>query len=229
MRTTEPVANEATRQAIEITADTLEVRQSENVAIFEGDVKAVQGEMVLNANMLTVYYRDVEGGQGNLGVARIDAQGNVVVSSPDETAQGQSGVYDVENGRIDLAGGVVLNRGNNIVRGEMLTMDLESGVSRVSGRQHARAGPVRARGQGRVTRAGRRGDRRMTRPATAGHRGTLGDSGRPCRQSGPARGEPGQELQEAAGTARPQPHRAARRGGRPAGALTAPARRPAST
>ena len=121
------------RQAIEITADTLEVRQSENVAIFEGDVKAVQGEMVLDADMLTVYYRDVAGGQGNLGVARIDAEGNVVVSSPDETAQGQSGVYDVENGRIDLAGGVVLNRGNNIVRGEMLTMDLESGVSRVSG------------------------------------------------------------------------------------------------
>lgn len=121
------------RQAIEITADTLEVRQSENVAIFEGDVKAVQGEMVLNADMLTVYYRDVEGGQGNLGVSRINAEGNVVVSSPDETAQGQSGVYDVENGRIDLAGGVVLNRGNNIVRGEMMTMDLESGVSRVSG------------------------------------------------------------------------------------------------
>ena len=124
--------NEAS-QAIEITADTLEVRQSENVAIFEGDVKAVQGEMVLNADMLTVYYRDVEGGQGNLGVSRIDADGNVIVSSPDETAQGQRGVYDVENGRIDLAGGVVLNRGNNIVRGETLTMDLESGVSRVSG------------------------------------------------------------------------------------------------
>ena len=125
-------ANEAS-QAIEITADTLEVRQTENVAIFEGSVNAVQGELVLNADMLTVYYRDVEGGQGNLGVARIDAEGNVVVSSPDETAQGQRGVYDVENGRIDLAGGVVLNRGNNIVRGEMLTMDLESGVSRVSG------------------------------------------------------------------------------------------------
>lgn len=120
-------------QAIEITADTLEVRQSENVAVFEGSVNAVQGELVLNADMLTVYYRDVEGGQGNLGVARIDAEGSVVVSSPDETAQGQRGVYDVENGRIDLAGDVVLNRGNNIVRGEMLTMDLESGVSRVTG------------------------------------------------------------------------------------------------
>ena len=120
-------------QAIEITADTLEVRQSERVAVFEGSVNAVQGELVLNADILTVYYRESEGGQGNLGVSRIDAEGNVVISSPDETAQGQRGTYDVEGGRIDLAGGVILSRGNNIVQGETLTMDLESGVSRVSG------------------------------------------------------------------------------------------------
>ena len=120
-------------QAIEITADTLEVRQSENVAVFEGKVHAVQGELVLNADMLTVHYREVAGGQGNLGVSRIDAQGNVVVTSPGETAQGQRGVYNVEEGRIDLAGGVVLNQGNNVVEGETLTMNLETGVSRVSG------------------------------------------------------------------------------------------------
>lgn len=120
-------------QAIEITADTLEVRQSENVAVFEGSVNAVQGELVLNADILTVYYRESEGGQGNLGVSRIDAEGNVVISSPNETAQGQRGTYDVEGGRIDLAGDVILSRGNNIVQGETLTMDLASGVSRVSG------------------------------------------------------------------------------------------------
>ena len=108
------------------------MRQSENVAVFEGSVHAVQGEMVLNADMLTVYYREVAGGQGNLGVSRIDAEGNVVISSPDETAQGQRGTYDVESGRIDLTGGVILSQGNNIVEGEVLTMDLETGVSRVS-------------------------------------------------------------------------------------------------
>ncbi len=120
-------------QAIEITADTLEVRQSENVAVFEGSVNAVQGELVLNADMLTVYYQEGEDAQGNLGVSRIDAEGNVVISSPDETAQGQRGTYDVEGARIDLAGGVILSQGNNIIQGETLTMDLESGVSRVSG------------------------------------------------------------------------------------------------
>ena len=125
-------------QAIEITADTLEVRQSENVAIFQGDVNAEQGEMVLKADMLTVYYREVQGGEGNLGVSRIDAEGSVVITSPDETAMGQHGVYDVEAGRIDLSGGVTLNRGNNIIKGETLTMDLESGVSRVAGEDDER-------------------------------------------------------------------------------------------
>ena len=128
-------------QAIEITADTLEVRQSENVAIFEGSVHAVQGEMVLNADTLTVHYRQTEGGGGNLGVSRIDAEGNVVITSPGETAQGQSGVYNVEEGRIELAGGVVLHQGNNVVQGESLTMNLETGVSKVSG-----AGGTRVQG-----------------------------------------------------------------------------------
>ncbi len=120
-------------RAIEISADTLEVRQSENLAIFQGSVKAEQGDMVLTANTLTVHYREAQDEQGNLGVSRIEAEGDVVVSSPEETARGQRGVYDIDAGRIDLAGGVVLNQGNNIVRGETLTMDLESGVSKVSG------------------------------------------------------------------------------------------------
>lgn len=125
-------------QAIEITADTLEVRQSENVAVFAGAVNAIQGDMVLNADVLTVFYREMQGGGGNLGVSRIEAEGNVVVSSPEETAQGERGIYDVEEARIDLAGGVVLNRGNNVIQGETLTMDLEAGVSRVMGASSSR-------------------------------------------------------------------------------------------
>ena len=120
-------------EAIEITADTLEVRQSENIAIFEGAVNAVQGDLVLNADMLTVYYREAASGAGTLGVSRIDAEGNVVVTSAGEIAQGQRGFYNVEGGIIDLVGGVVLHQGNNIVQGETLTMNLETGVSKVSG------------------------------------------------------------------------------------------------
>ena len=123
---------EASR-AIEISADTLEVRQSEHVAVFQGSVKAVQGDMVLSADMLTVHYREVQEGESNLGVSRIEAEGNVVVSSPQETARGRRGVYDMDRSRIELIGDVVLNQGNNVIAGETLTMDLASGVSRVVG------------------------------------------------------------------------------------------------
>ena len=127
------VSDSESRKPIDIEAETLEVRQSENVAIFQGDVEAVQGEMKLTSDTLTVHYREAEGGQGNLGVSRIEAVGNVVITSPEAKAEGQRGVYVLEAGRINLAGGVVLKLGNNVVQGETLTMDLTSGVSRVSG------------------------------------------------------------------------------------------------
>ena len=120
-------------QAIEITADTLEVRQSENVAVFQGSVEAIQGDIVLTAETLTVHYREAGDEDGNFGVSRIHAEGDVVIFSPQETAQGQRGVYDVEEGTIELAGGVVLHQGNNIVEGAALTMDLGTGVSRIIG------------------------------------------------------------------------------------------------
>lgn len=119
-------------QPIEITADTLEVRQSDNIAIFRGNVDAVQGSMLLRADKLVVYYREAEEGEQNLGISRIDAEGNVFVSSPRETAQGQRGVYDVDNARIDLAGDVTLTWGDNIIEGDTLQMDLEAGTSSVT-------------------------------------------------------------------------------------------------
>ena len=42
---------------IEITADSLEVRQEEQIAVFRGNVDAVQGDLNLRADELTVYYR----------------------------------------------------------------------------------------------------------------------------------------------------------------------------
>ena len=131
-------------QPIEITADTLEVRQSDNIAIFRGDVDAIQGDMLLRADMLVVYYREQTENPDDLGISRIDAEGNVFISSPEETAQGKRGVYDVDNGRIDLAGDVILTQGENIIEGDTLQMDLNTGKSRVI--SDGEAGRERVRG-----------------------------------------------------------------------------------
>ncbi len=120
---------------IEITADRLEVVQPDRVATFTGNVDAVQGDMVLSADRLRVYYNG--SGQGAAPAAvggsirRIEAEGNVFLSSPSQTAQGKTGVYDVASDQLTLEGSVVLTQGDDVIRGDRLEVDLASGHSRV--------------------------------------------------------------------------------------------------
>ena len=114
---------------IEISADSLEVQQDLQTAIFRGDVDAVQGELNLRADQLTVHYR--RGDNGENSVSRIDAEGNVFLSSPSEMAQGDRGVYDVDADMIELTGSVVLTRGENVIKGNRLTLNLVTGKSKM--------------------------------------------------------------------------------------------------
>jgi len=141
---------------IEITADELEVRQSEGIATFKGDVDAVQGDLTLSAQTLDVFYGDgaADGAEGANGagqamgeIRRVEAHGDVVVSSPREIARGSDGVYDLTTRRITLTGDVVLTRDDNVLRGNRLEIDLASGVSRLraagpDGRVRARFAPA---------------------------------------------------------------------------------------
>ena len=120
---------------IEITADSLEVMQDQKVATFAGNVDAVQGDLVLSADQLRVHYGDdadaAPGPPGMGSIRRIEAEGNVFLSSPRETAQGKSGVYDVATNQLTMEGAVVLTQGDNVVRGQRLEVDLVSGRSRM--------------------------------------------------------------------------------------------------
>ena len=122
---------------IEITADLLEVEQRDRIATFTGNVDAVQGDLVLSADKLRVFYtgndRAGEAAPGATGsIRRIEAEGNVFITSPEETAQGETGVYDVADNLLALEGSVVLTRDDNVIRGQQLEIDLVSGRSRVT-------------------------------------------------------------------------------------------------
>ncbi len=123
---------------IEISADSLEVAQEEQVATFVGNVDAVQGDLVLSADELKVHYEGkgsgvgIAAGQSNT-IRRIDAEGHVIIASPEETAEGDQGTYDVPAKMVTLEGKVVLTRGANVIRGERLELDLVSGKSHMIG------------------------------------------------------------------------------------------------
>jgi len=126
-----------TDQPIEILADSLEVQQQDQLATFAGNVQVLQGELRLKAQKLLVHYSDQSAktatGEEAPQIRKIDAIGNVFLSSPRETAKGDRGVYDVISKQIQLNGNVVLTQGQNVLRGESMILDLVSGRSRIEG------------------------------------------------------------------------------------------------
>jgi len=121
-------------QPIEVVSDTLEVAKDQETAIFQGNVNAIQGNLGLQADTLKVKYRKLDQEDGGTSpFSRIDATGNVVLTSRDETATGDWAVYEVDTKTITLGGAVVLTREENVIKGRRLVVDLMSGRSRVDG------------------------------------------------------------------------------------------------
>src|SRR5690606_15691690 len=77
-----------TRSPIDISADRLEVRSKDDLAVFEGRVEAVQKDLTLKADRITLYYDKTAGGAGAPGsaesppISRIGAAGKVTLISP---------------------------------------------------------------------------------------------------------------------------------------------------
>ncbi len=144
---TSPLGSHDSRTPIEVTSDTLEVFQQENRAVFSGHVVAIQGDVRLKADTMTVHYRQSAeappapkgkkapapaASEGN-SIRQIDADGNVFLSTPAETASGNHGIYDVEHHEIYLKNDVVLTRGQNVLKGDQLTYSFDTGKSKMTG------------------------------------------------------------------------------------------------
>ena len=117
---------------IAISADAMEVEQESQRAIFLGAVDVEQGDIELKAERLVVYYRDKEAEDDN-AIYKIEVEGNVRFSTPNESAQGDSGIYNVDDGTIRLVGNVVLTSAQSVIRGSEAIMNLETGKSEVLG------------------------------------------------------------------------------------------------
>lgn len=99
---------QANGKPVEITADEgIEWIQKSRSYIARGNARAAQGDVAVYADILTAYYRDSDG--GGTSIWRIDADGKVRIATPTQTAYGDKGVYDVENGILVLTGRIRLD------------------------------------------------------------------------------------------------------------------------
>lgn len=62
------------REPVTITSRIMTADNKANIAIFEGSVKAVKGDIILYADKMTVYYQDEKAGSS---IRKIDAEGKI--------------------------------------------------------------------------------------------------------------------------------------------------------
>ena len=133
----------ASKAPISIDADKLQVYDKEQRAVYTGNVVVVQGETTMKAAHMTVFYErnnqeaqateNAGGGPGGAALKRVEAKGDVVITSKDQVAKGDNGVLDRENDRMILTGNVSLSQGENITKGERLFYNLSTGIATVEG------------------------------------------------------------------------------------------------
>jgi lipopolysaccharide export system protein LptA len=129
---------------VKIDADSLEVRDKEKVATFNGDVRVVQGDTNMRCKTLVVYYEESSskgggpktadpGPAGSSQIRRMEARGNVVVTQKDQIATGDRGDFDMRTNTVTLSGKVVVTKGQDVLRGERLIVNLTDGASKMEG------------------------------------------------------------------------------------------------
>ena len=133
---------------MKINAASLDVRDKSKVATFSGNVQLVQGDTTLRCKTLVVYYDgDNAGGPavksatpgpaGGSSIRRMEAKGGVLVTQKDQTATGESAIYDMKENTVRLfpanGGTVAVTQGPNVVRGPRLVVHLDTGVSHFEG------------------------------------------------------------------------------------------------
>jgi lipopolysaccharide export system protein LptA len=148
-------------QPVQIDAKSLEVRDKQKILTFSGDVRVVQGDTTMRCRTLVVFYGEELGGGGDKpivraktssgaapnaqNIRRIEARGDVTVTSRDQNASGDLGVYDLHDKTITLTGNVVVSQGKNVIHGQRVIVDTVTGNARVESAPGATPGATQGR------------------------------------------------------------------------------------
>jgi lipopolysaccharide export system protein LptA len=113
--------------------DSLEWYDDKQLAVARGDaVEQREGKRLRGDVLLGEVAKDAS---GSSHISHIDARGNVLVSSQDQIARGDSGVYDLDTGIATLKGRVSLTRGENEITGQYAVVDLNKNIGHILPRE----------------------------------------------------------------------------------------------
>jgi lipopolysaccharide export system protein LptA len=109
--------------------DSLEWYDQKQLAVARGDAIAIREAKRVRADVLVAQV--VHPPDQAAHISRVDAHGNVVVTTLNEIARGAKGVYNADTGIATLSGNVTLTRGENELKGQYGVVDLNNNTSRL--------------------------------------------------------------------------------------------------
>lgn len=125
---------------VRISAETLVADDAEKFAEFSGNVRATQGETVINADRLKIFYDSQgskEGGplSGSDVIKKVVATGNVNIRFKELTAESQNAVYTVGDRVLLLSGpnSKVTREKSGTIAGSQITIHRDTGKIRFEG------------------------------------------------------------------------------------------------
>lgn len=130
-------------QPIQIESDKLEVRDTDGMAIFTGNVHVVQGDTLMKSGRMTVYYSKeggatpaVAGTPDASSIERIEVDNKVYVKTESQVATSDAATFDMITEVLVMTGKeVVLSDGGNVIVGCKLTVQMATGQAHLDGCQ----------------------------------------------------------------------------------------------
>lgn len=97
----------------------------------KGKVHVTRAEDTIDADIASATFE--ENAQGKRELKRLEASGNVVITTPTEILTGDHGSYNAETNIAEINGNVKITRGPNILQGERAEVNLTTNISRMFG------------------------------------------------------------------------------------------------
>jgi len=117
------------KEPILVTSDRMEVDRKKNTITYRGRVVAVQADMTMRSETLTVHYNNSDMKQ----LREVIAEGKVHVSQGDRVAVGAKAVFNGSDQTITLTGDPVVRQGNSQISGNRITFFIEQDRAVVEG------------------------------------------------------------------------------------------------
>jgi lipopolysaccharide export system protein LptA len=134
---------------VDITADQLEVQQSQCSANWTGNAEALQDSSRLRADSLKVYNHQMAGQNGGQSCGALDhmvAEGQVYYVTPTQVVKSDHAIYTAADTTIVMTGDVVTAQGKNVIAGTSLRINTNTGVAVMATGVTGRGAKGRVRG-----------------------------------------------------------------------------------